>query len=45
MPGWEENTENVREFPDLPQNAQKYIKKIEEVVGVPSKYFQLIKLF
>lgn len=45
MPGWEASTENVREFSDLPQNAQNYINKIEEVVGVPSEYFELIKCF
>ncbi|CAG9765981.1 unnamed protein product [Ceutorhynchus assimilis] len=38
MPGWLESTENVREFSDLPENAQKYINKIEEVVDVPIKW-------
>lgn len=38
MPGWEASTENVREFSDLPKNAQTYINKIEELVGVPSKF-------
>ncbi|KAL1513166.1 hypothetical protein ABEB36_002614 [Hypothenemus hampei] len=38
MPGWEECTEDVREFSDLPENAQNYINKIEELVGVPVKW-------
>ncbi|XP_048523399.1 adenylosuccinate synthetase isoform X2 [Dendroctonus ponderosae] len=38
LPGWEASTENVREFSDLPKNAQSYINKIEELVGVPIKW-------
>ncbi|XP_050315826.1 adenylosuccinate synthetase [Anthonomus grandis grandis] len=38
MPGWQASTENVREFKDLPENAQNYINKIEELVGVPIKW-------
>ncbi len=35
MPGWSEDISSARRFEDLPQNAQKYILHIEEVVGVP----------
>jgi len=35
MPGWSENTVGVKRYEDLPENAKAYIKKIEEVVGVP----------
>ena len=35
MPGWSESTVGVQNYDDLPANAQAYIKKIEEVVGVP----------
>ncbi|WAR18603.1 PURA-like protein [Mya arenaria] len=35
MPGWCTNTENVRQFSDLPQKAQDYVRKIEELMGVP----------
>ena len=35
VPGWTENTVGVRKYEDLPENARAYIKKIEEVVGVP----------
>ncbi len=35
MPGWTESTVGVQKVEDLPANAQAYIKKIEEVIGVP----------
>lgn len=38
MPGWDEDISKVKKFSDLPQNAQDYVKKIEELVGVQVKY-------
>jgi len=35
MPGWTETTVGIQNYDDLPANAKAYIKKIEEVVGVP----------
>ncbi|MGD8784094.1 MAG: adenylosuccinate synthase [Thioalkalispiraceae bacterium] len=35
MPGWTESTVGIKNYDDLPDNAKAYIKKIEEVVGVP----------
>jgi adenylosuccinate synthase len=35
MEGWNEPTANVRTFEDLPDNAKRYIKRIEELSGVP----------
>lgn len=35
LPGWSENTFGVTDFNQLPENARKYIKRIEEVTGVP----------
>ncbi len=35
MPGWNQSTEHVRSFSDLPENAQKYIQTVEELMGVP----------
>jgi adenylosuccinate synthase len=35
LPGWSDTTVGVREYDKLPQNARDYIRKIEEVVGVP----------
>ena len=35
MPGWSESTEGVRSIDDLPAAAMAFVRKIEEVVGVP----------
>jgi len=35
MPGWSESTVETKSFGELPQNAQNYLKKIEEICGVP----------
>lgn len=32
--GWEEDIQDVKTFDDLPYNAQKYIKRIEELMGI-----------
>ncbi|MDK2794501.1 MAG: adenylosuccinate synthase [Caldanaerobacter sp.] len=34
MEGWSENIQDVRSFEDLPLNAKKYVKRLEELVGV-----------
>ncbi|HBV86670.1 adenylosuccinate synthase [Desulfosporosinus sp.] len=36
MPGWQEDITMVRRFEDLPQAAQNYIRRIEELSGVPA---------
>ncbi len=33
MPGWEENLSGITEFKNLPQNAQNYVLKLEELIG------------
>ncbi|MDT8282099.1 MAG: adenylosuccinate synthase [Gammaproteobacteria bacterium] len=35
MPGWTESTVGVKKLSDLPENAQNYLKRLEEMVGVP----------
>ncbi len=35
MPGWSDSTVEAKNFEALPQNAQRYLKKIEELCGVP----------
>ncbi len=35
LPGWEESTAGARDFNDLPENAQSYIRRIEDLVGAP----------
>eukprot|EP01023_Acetabularia_acetabulum_P011117 TRINITY_DN1507_c1_g2_i1.p3 TRINITY_DN1507_c1_g2~~TRINITY_DN1507_c1_g2_i1.p3 ORF type:complete len:203 (+),score=33.20 TRINITY_DN1507_c1_g2_i1:893-1501(+) len=34
VPGWKEDISKVRNWQDLPENARKYVQKIEELVGV-----------
>jgi len=33
MDGWTQPLDNVRRFSDLPESAQKYVRRIEEVIG------------
>lgn len=35
MPGWSESTLGVKRLENLPKNARAYLKRIEEVSGVP----------
>lgn len=35
MPGWKESTADITELSQLPENAKAYIKRLEELVGVP----------
>lgn len=34
MPGWSESTFGITDFNKLPENAQKYVRRLEEVSGV-----------
>ena len=34
LPGWKKQTSGFRKFEELPIEAQEYIKKVEELVGV-----------
>jgi len=34
--GWDADTREVRDFDDLPQAAQKYVRRVEDLVGVPA---------
>ncbi|MBI5152827.1 adenylosuccinate synthase [Candidatus Peregrinibacteria bacterium] len=38
MEGWDEDISKCAHFKDLPPAAQKYIKKIEKLLGCPIKY-------
>jgi adenylosuccinate synthase len=38
LPGWKEDISKCKNFYELPMNAQKYIRRIEELVGVPIKW-------
>ncbi len=37
LPGWQTSTEEIKSFKDLPENAQKYLNRLEELVGTPIK--------
>lgn len=35
LPGWDEDISNIRRYDDLPMNVRAYLKRIEELTGVP----------
>ena len=35
LPGWKESTVGIREYKSLPENARKYLERIEEIVETP----------
>ena len=35
FPGWQQPTAGVTQFAELPENAQQYVRRLEEVSGVP----------
>ena len=35
MPGWSESTIGLTDYTELPANAQRYLARLEELVGVP----------
>ena len=35
IPGWSESTVGAKNLDDLPENARNYLKRLEEMVGVP----------
>jgi len=35
MPGWQADTSGARRFEELPPNAQRYIRKLEETLACP----------
>ena len=37
LPGWDEDITSARKIEDLPENAQKYVKYLEEKLHVPIK--------
>ncbi|KOB71278.1 Adenylosuccinate synthetase, partial [Operophtera brumata] len=38
LPGWECSIENVREMDQLPEQARRYVKAIEDFLEIPVKY-------
>jgi adenylosuccinate synthase len=41
LDGWQQPTSGVRDFAQLPPNAQDYVRKIEKLVGVPVKFVSI----
>jgi adenylosuccinate synthase len=37
LPGWRGNISGCRNFAELPMEAQQYVKRIEQLIGVPVK--------
>ena len=35
LPGWNADITNVRSYEELPENAKKYVKRLEELAGCP----------
>ncbi len=35
LPGWSESTAGIKRFDDLPENARRYLKRLEKICGVP----------
>jgi adenylosuccinate synthase len=33
MPGWKQDTSNIKEYRDLPQNAKKYLERLAELAN------------
>ena len=36
--GWQQDTSHARKFSDLPRQAQRYVERIEELLGCPIEY-------
>ena len=41
LPGWKESTSRIENFSDLPENAKKYLSKIEHLCGAPISMISL----
>ena len=41
MQGWDEDITSIDKFEELPSNAQKYIKAIEDFIGVPVTFISV----
>jgi len=41
MEGWEQNTTKAKDFSQLPPQAQAYVRKVEELSGVPVRFISV----
>ncbi len=35
LPGWKESSVGVTRYEELPQNARRYLERLQELLGVP----------
>ena len=38
LPGWKSDISGIRQFADLPPNAQNYVLRVEELIGFPIRW-------
>ena len=43
LPGWEKPISDARKFKDLPPNARRYVKRLEEIIGCPASLISVGK--
>ncbi|HEY5578382.1 MAG TPA: adenylosuccinate synthase [Acidimicrobiia bacterium] len=41
LPGWQKDLASIREYHDLPKEAQRYVEHIEERIGVPIRWISV----
>ncbi|MCP4535846.1 MAG: adenylosuccinate synthase [Chloroflexi bacterium] len=41
LPGWRCDVSEIRAFDDLPENAQAYVRRVEELIRVPVKWISV----
>ncbi len=41
LPGWKDDLTEVKSFEDLPENAKNYVRRLEELMGVPINYISV----
>ena len=41
LPGWLEDISHIRQFDELPPNAQQYVRYIEQRIGVPIRWISV----
>ena len=44
LPGWQQGTEEIRKFKDLPDKFKQYVNKIEGFINVPVKWIGVSKM-
>jgi len=41
LPGWSQPISQARSFSDLPLNAQRYLRRVEDLIGVPIRHLSV----